>query len=296
MTVSPLIQSARPPFLVLPPICVFLGVATVMHQSATLDYANLALILIGALSAHISVNLLNEYFDFDSGLDFMTDRTPFSGGSGALPTHPDMAKPVLYAGLATLGLTMFIGLLLTLNVGPSLLPYGVVGIVLIVTYTQWINRLPLFCLIAPGAGFGLLMVLGTHTVLGGQIDPTTVALASVPFFLTNNLLLLNQYPDRDADRSIGRRTFPIVYGIASSNVVYMVFCCCAYGLIGFLVMAQKIHAWSLLGLIPIIFSAIAGFGAYRHREHIGMYPGYMACNVVATLLTPLLLGVGLLLD
>ncbi len=41
------------------------------------------LALLGAFLAHISVNTLNEYFDFKSGLDLETIKTPFSGGSGA---------------------------------------------------------------------------------------------------------------------------------------------------------------------------------------------------------------------
>jgi len=43
------------------------------------------LALLGAFLAHVSVNTLNEYYDFKSGLDLETIRTPFSGGSGALP-------------------------------------------------------------------------------------------------------------------------------------------------------------------------------------------------------------------
>lgn len=295
MPAHPIVAAARPPFLVLAPICVFLGVCTVLARSGSLNYASLTLILLGALSAHMSVNLLNEYFDFDSGLDFKTDRTPFSGGSGALTAQPDMAKPVLYAGLATLGLTVFIGLLLTLNIGPSLLPYGVIGMALVITYTQWINRVPLICLIAPGLGFGVLMVLGTHQVLMGTPDRLTVLLALVPFFLINNLLLLNQYPDLDADRSTGRRTFPIVYGITTSNLIYLFFCLVAYGLVATMVILQSIPVWCLLAVIPAVFSAIAYFGAYQHREHLGLHPGYLACNVIASLITPLLLGLGLLL-
>ncbi|MCH2157572.1 MAG: hypothetical protein MK096_02180 [Oleiphilaceae bacterium] len=32
----------------------------------------------------------------------------------------------------------------------------------------------------------------------------------LPFCLSNNLLLLTQYPDIHADKNVGRRTFPIV--------------------------------------------------------------------------------------
>lgn len=291
----PLIQSSRPPFLVLTPACVFLGLSTAIVHPTPLNYPLVALVGIGALSAHISINLLNEYFDFDSGLDFKTDRTAFSGGSGALPARPDMAHSVLYGGLAALALTVFIGLLLVFSAGTRILPIGVAGILLIMTYTQWINRSPLLCLVAPGTGFGLLMVGGTHLVLTGELDAATLCVAAVPFFLVNNLLLLNQYPDIDADRSIGRRHLPIAYGIATSNVVYGVFALAAYGMVAMLVTLDHIPLWSLLALVPAIATAVAGYGAYRHREHIGLHPQYLACNVGAAVLTPPLLGIGILL-
>ncbi len=48
-----------------------------------LSWALLA--LLGLLLAHVSVNVLNDYFDYRSGVDLKTQRTPFSGGSGILP-------------------------------------------------------------------------------------------------------------------------------------------------------------------------------------------------------------------
>ena len=78
-----LLQSMRGPFLVLTPVCVLLGVGTVVANKAPVDWSLLFLCLLGALLAHISVNALNEYADFRSGLDLATLRTPFSGGSGA---------------------------------------------------------------------------------------------------------------------------------------------------------------------------------------------------------------------
>lgn len=64
----------------------------------------------GATLAHISVNTLNEYEDFKSGLDFQTFKTPFSGGSGTLPNHPNIAPQTLWLGLLSLAVTIGIGL------------------------------------------------------------------------------------------------------------------------------------------------------------------------------------------
>ncbi|MDI6743701.1 MAG: hypothetical protein QMD11_13280, partial [Smithella sp.] len=56
----------RPNFLILTPACVTLGVATAFWSGAPLNLLYIALILSGAVLAHISVNALNEYHDFKS--------------------------------------------------------------------------------------------------------------------------------------------------------------------------------------------------------------------------------------
>jgi len=81
INVKTIVQSMRVPFLVLTPVCVFLGASTVVANQAEVSLFVLLLALLGAFLAHISVNTLNEYLDFKSGLDLETIKTPFSGGS-----------------------------------------------------------------------------------------------------------------------------------------------------------------------------------------------------------------------
>ena len=78
-------------------------------ENAAINYIHLLLIFVGALVAHVSVNMLNEYQDFINGLDFYTQSTPFSGGSGTLPAVPGLAKPVQLSGIACLLLAVLIG-------------------------------------------------------------------------------------------------------------------------------------------------------------------------------------------
>jgi len=98
MQLRTVLQATRPSFLVLTPSCVFLGVSTSFTASSPVNFFMFILVLVGAISAHISVNTLNEYYDFKSGLDLKTVKTPFSGGSGALPGNPEMDTMVLIVG------------------------------------------------------------------------------------------------------------------------------------------------------------------------------------------------------
>ena len=278
----------------LTPVCVFLGTSTVVANGARVELHLLLLALLGAVLAHISVNTFNEYFDFRSGLDLKTTRTRFSGGSGALPRDPAMAGAVFTAGVISLLATLLIGFFFVWKYGWGILPIGVAGLVLIVTYTGWINKHPLLCLVAPGAGFGFLMVVGTQYVLQGYYATLPWLVAVVPFLLVNNLLLLNQYPDIRADAGAGRRHLPIVFGTTTGNRVYALFAVATIVAIASYILLGYLPAASLVALLPMPLAFFALFGAIKHGESIGNFPRYLGANTAVAILTPLLLGVSLI--
>lgn len=140
----------RLPFLLLTPCCVFLGIGTAIWTAGQVSVFRIVLILAGAMAAHISVDALNEYFDFKSGLDFRTQRTPFSGGSGTLPAHAPSTRVALVTGLTTMALTAVIGIYFLAVAGLILLPLGLLGLFLIFFHTGWLARNPWLSLIAPG--------------------------------------------------------------------------------------------------------------------------------------------------
>jgi 1,4-dihydroxy-2-naphthoate polyprenyltransferase len=72
----------RVPFLLLTPVCVVLGAAAAYYGQGAFRWDWFLIALAGGIFAHISVNAINEYEDFKTGLDHHTIRTPFSGGSG----------------------------------------------------------------------------------------------------------------------------------------------------------------------------------------------------------------------
>jgi 1,4-dihydroxy-2-naphthoate octaprenyltransferase len=157
--IKDLLGPMRAPFLVLTPACVLLGWGTARWTSGQVNILHLLVTLVGAVAAHISVNAFNEYFDFRSGLDARTQRTPFSGGSGTLPRRPEAAPQTLAVALVSLMIVALVGLYFLWVRGLQLLPLGVFGILVIVAYTPWFTYRPFLCLISPGLGFGPLMVL-----------------------------------------------------------------------------------------------------------------------------------------
>jgi 1,4-dihydroxy-2-naphthoate octaprenyltransferase len=293
--VKDLLGPMRVPFLVLAPVCVFLGIGTVLWNSGGLNVLYALLALVGAITAHISVNALNEYFDFKSLLDTKTKRTPFSGGSGTLPDKPEVAPYALWIGVGSLLVTVLIGVYFLTVYGLALLPLGALGVVLIVLYTVWITRFPLLCLFAPGIGFGPVMVVGTFFVLTGAYATEPWVASLIPFFLVANLLLLNQFPDVEADRQVGRRHYPIVIGRRKSAWIYIAFLLLTYATIVLAVLYGLLPVWSLLGLLTMVLAWRAIQGVARFADEIESLIPVMGVNVQITLLTPTLVVIGLLL-
>jgi 1,4-dihydroxy-2-naphthoate octaprenyltransferase len=291
---STVISTMRLPFLILTPICVLLGVSSVAGISSLLSIY-VWLVFAGALLAHVSVNMLNEYQDFKSGLDLVTDRTPFSGGSGGLPDNPQAAPAVLSGALIALFGVIFIGFLLAVQY-PLLWILGVIGSLIILTYTQHINRIPWLCVIAPGVGFGLLMVAGAAIVAGDIAghELSIICAALLAFFMVNNLLLANQFPDIKADAEHGREHLLIKYGTVAGVKVYGVTTLLAGLTIVISVIFDVWTPWVLLALLPWSLTLKTWMALNNLKENIAQQPEALGLNVVATLLTPLVVSVTLL--
>jgi len=290
---SVLMGTMRIPFLLLPPVCVLLGTMTAVYNGVTIDWLKLALVFVGAMAAHISVNVLNEYFDFRSALDFKTVRTPFSGGSGVLPMHPEKAGLALASGFLWLGVTVGIGVYCITIVGPQILPLGILGVLLVIIYTTHLTRNPLLCLVAPGLGFGPLMVMGTDLVLSGSYSWTAFWASLVPFFLVSNLLLLNQFPDVAADREIGRQNFPICMGRKGAALLYTGFLVATYVSIMVGYLAGVLPLAGFLAFLTLAVAIPTIQGVLGHADDIPKLIPAMAKNVMLNLMTPVLLAVGL---
>ncbi len=291
-----LLGPARVPFLALPPVVTLLGLGTAMWRTqGQVPYGYYLLALIGALAAHISVNALNEYHDFQTGLDQLTQRTPFSGGSGTLQARPELARQALALGLLSAGITILIGLFFLLRLGWGIVPLGLLGLLVVLAYTPLLTHIPLACLIAPGLGFGLLMVMGTDYVLTGQYSLTAFWASLVPFFLVNNLLLLNQFPDVEADRQVGRRHYPMVIGRTKSTYLYGLQLLLAYASLILAVLLGYLPWPALLGLLTLPLAIPTYRGIRTHAEDIPQLIPFMGKNVLITLLTPLLMALGLIL-
>lgn len=286
------VAETRPQFLLLTPICVFAGIAASLYDGISFNGVYFALALIGGLCAHITVNVLNDYSDFKSGVDLKTVRTPFSGGSGILPSTAMKPSEVLLLGLGSLAIVVGIGVYFITVYGADVLPIGIVGVIFASLYTPTITRIPAASEIAAGGGFALI-TLGAYFTQDGSYSSASAVVTMVTFFLVANLLLINEIPDTEADRVGGRRHLPIMFGTHAAAKVYALIAILAYATIVVGVIAKAIPALALLGLITLPFGMKAIRGALEHHDNIESLIPSLGANILVVLVTPLLMSLGI---
>ncbi|MBA7597675.1 1,4-dihydroxy-2-naphthoate octaprenyltransferase [subsurface metagenome] len=177
--------------------------------------------------------------------------------------------------------------------GWQLLPLLLIAAVCILIYTPVILKLgwPEW---APGVGLGALPVLGAYFVQTTAYTLPAVV-ASIPSaILVHNLLLLNEFPDTEADEKAGRRTLPITMGKARASLLYVMLTLIVYLWIIGGVVVGLMPLFCLIALLTLPLAVKAIQGALRHQEITKLVPA-MANNVLVVLLTQLLLGIGYIL-
>ena len=214
--------SSRPSQLLLVAGVYLFGVTVAAANDTTIAPGRVALGAVPLLAVSASIHYTNEYADHET--DALTDPTPFSGGSGALVETDVPRTFVLRLALGALaaGLLAAAALALTGVLGPSAL-----AVLFGATVAGW--QYSLGPLRLAWRGWGEL----TNAALGGLALPVygaavvegplaTVALASLPFAL---LVLLNlfatQWPDREADAAVGKRTLAVRWSARRLRVAYL---------------------------------------------------------------------------
>ena len=282
----------RPQFLLLSVVLAFLANAVAWNDGYFhLGHALLA--FLGLLLCHIGVNVLNDYFDYRSGIDLKTRRTPFSGGSGILPAARMTPRQVFWLGMGSFLLAVPIGVYFVIVTGWALLPLLIAGALCTLLYTPLLTRMgwPEW---APGAGMGALPVLGTYFIQTAAYTFPAVIAAIPSGILVHNLLLLNEFPDIPADREAGRRTLPITIGKQGAWLIYSALTVVVYIWIVGWVIAGEMPVFSLIALLTLPFAIKAIRGGRNYDDMSQLVPA-MANNIMVVLLTQLLLGVGYIL-
>lgn len=295
------LNQIRANFLVLPVLLVLIGVALAYKYNpfgVYFSFMEVSLLMLGVISAHISVNLFNEYSDHRTEIDQHTKRTPFSGGSGMLTQGLTTPRQVLITAIFTISIAAGVGVYFVLTSSILILPLIFIGAIAVIGYTDFFAKYMLGELFS-GLALGTLVVLGSYIALIAHTGIDFVAyipaevwwLSVPPGILTALLLLLNEFPDVEADKTGGRNHLVVALGKRKAAWIYLGGVLVTFGIILALPLAGISSFWIYLALLPApiaIKSAIVTLKYYNNHEKI--VPA-LGGNVVTVLATDLLIAV-----
>ncbi len=287
-------KAMRAPLLSLPVALAFLGSAVAVYEGAFFPW-RAGLAATGLVLLQASLMFFNDYSDFHSGIDYHTNPTPFSGGSGMVTAGKITPSAMYLAGVLCLltGAAVLLSLVWMTDV--RLLPLLVVGIFAVCAYTDHLHRHAM-AEIFTGLTLGLLPVMGACFVHTLAYSASSVAAGVVAGILSFNLLLLCEFPDLEADIQGGRRNLLMVIGNDSAGKLYVSLNLLMYVWIAGTVAAGLLPTACLAALATIVI-------AWKPMRWAWNMPGgnngitrILTSHVVMNLAVVALLGIGFLVS
>jgi 1,4-dihydroxy-2-naphthoate octaprenyltransferase len=262
-----LFETSRPAQLLLVLGVYAFGAKIALAEGAQFSPTALTAGAVVLLPTAASIHYANEYADYET--DAVTDRTPFSGGSGALHRTGLPRTVPLYAGLVSLA----VGAALTAAFAfAGLFSLLTVAVLAVSTLFGWQYSLGPLRLAWRGWGEldnaalgGLALPVYGAAVLDGPVG--FVALVSVPFFLVVLLnLFATQWPDREADAQAGKRTLAVQWPRHRLRRTYVAIALVA----GAALLALAASVLPLvIALASLVVAPLIGYGAYGYtRRHV----------------------------
>jgi len=178
-----------------------------------INWLYLALVLVALILAHMSNNLINDYFDYKQGLDTAdyarVQYSPHPIVSGLISENKLLAVFFMF-GVIELAIAVF----LYMHTGWPVMAFAVAGFLLSVFYVapplklkyRGLGELAIFLI------WGPMITVGTYYVMTGTM-PLGVWLASIPYGLVVTNVLLGKHLDKyEMDIKKGVKTLPVVLG------------------------------------------------------------------------------------
>ncbi len=245
-------------------------------RDGVFDAPLLILVALGLVLAHTGSNLVNDYWDYQHGID-----TPDSPRANYSP-HPLVSegnyfRQFVAVTLLILAAATAIGVYLVVAAGPGVLIFALTGAALLMFYSGGPFPLKYIGLgeIAVFFIWGPLMIGGTYYVMAEEL-PTWVLLASAPYGLGVTSVLFGKHLDKlDFDKSKGIRTMPIVLGESLARRVTMVICVLMYVSAAALAVWQEMWALVLVvGALPLLQLVFRFYRSPKPRERPKGYRGW----------------------
>ena len=245
--------------------------------------------MVFAALMQIASNLINDLYDYLKGSDRREDRL---GPRRAVTEGWITVRAMRIGIIAVIVPACVAGCLLVGQAGLWLVVVGALCVVFAFLYTTVLSYLGLGDVLVV-VFFGLVPVCATYYIMAGALPAEVVLCSLASGIVTDTLLTLNNYRDRDADRRSGKRTLIVTFGERFGLVFYLllgvVSCLLALSLLFFGMKAAALLP--LLYLLPHIRTWLR-MKAIRSGRALNRILGLTSRNI---LIFSLLLSAGIVI-
>ncbi|MFA5157385.1 MAG: prenyltransferase [Candidatus Omnitrophota bacterium] len=225
---------------------------------------------------HLGSNLINDYADSKSGVDWQ-DLKPYKFFGGSKFIQSGLIGERFYFRAAAICFILALCCCLALSVAinrPVTVLYYLAVMVLGWSYSHKPLKLSYRRLGEPAVFllFGPSLVMGGYFIQTGIFPDAKSLLLSLPMgFLTAGILFANEIPDFPDDKKCGKMNWVSFSGPEKAYVIYLVLMACAFGAIGINLAAGflgKAAYFSFIFILPAIKAAAVLRGHYREKEEL----------------------------
>jgi 1,4-dihydroxy-2-naphthoate octaprenyltransferase len=287
-------RAIRIKFLFASVISVCLGIAINEWLNGTLDIGFALLTFVGVGALHASVDLLNDYWDYNRNIDTETVRTKFSGGTGVLPEGLIKPIEVYRAGILFLIIGSCIGIFFILERGFTIaiiLGFAIISIYFYSTRIVDSGLGEVFVAIK-----GSMIVLGTFFVQSSHITIEPILAGIVSGVLSSTVLFVTSFPDFEADKKQGRKTLVILLGKQKAALGIWIFPIILHGIIAISVLTGVFPMISLITFASIPLVVRSGISLKHNYEDIDELVPVMRGFVSYSRITGVLFVLAFILD
>lgn len=217
---------SRPPFHTVGVLPFLLGTLLAWKINGTFDAVVFVLGILAVVLIMLSTYHAGEYFDYvEDEISKREVNNRFSGGSGVIPSGVVSRQVPFWTSFIALAVAAVIGIILqfVLVTGPYTLLLGCLGALPGFFYSTQPVRLVQRGLgeIFIGFCYGWLPVASAFYIQTGFIHPI-IHWMGIPIGMTiMNVILLNEFPDYDADASVGKKNLLVRFGKKRGIVLYV---------------------------------------------------------------------------
>ena len=257
------ILAARPKTLAAAATPVLLGCA-LAYTAGAFQWIPAILCFLFAFSMQIDANFINDYYDYLKGSDREDRLGPERACAQGWITLSAMKKGMIFITL----LSCFWGLLLLRYCGLEMIPVGLLSVLFAFLYTAgpyplayhgWGDVLVIVF-------FGFVPVGCTYYTMAHDWTWNVTIACAACGLVSDLLLMLNNYRDREQDKISGKRTLIVRFGEKAGRYAYLTLGILAVGLCSF----YAFNGYLMASLLPILF-LLLHFTTWR--EMVRIYQG-----------------------